>query len=341
MKIRFAKVAVFFAANFATAFSSFADFTNSPENFSPHFSTNTEIIWQAPTKDLPKSFWIYKRLPPKPFSATVISNAIVLASLQSKGFPKPSTNDFFIWEDKGPNYPGPIPEIFGITPKSGTISHWLPSAGTNMEDVSADYILVQRTWACAAQLGVDFTQLAFKEMTSHFNQDESSDDLTNKLCGRGVLLSRKLDGILFWSMGTEDESVDGFWIEFGSHGQVRAFSLVWPDLKQTELQQIATPQQIIACIKAQKTIVIPNRNEETYFQRIKTLATAKKFIIKKITPYYMEGRFGETPTNDMPPEIIEPIADLEAVADFGGSNLTVRLISPIISSEVNRLINAK
>jgi hypothetical protein len=341
MKIRFAKALLFFTAVFATAFSSFADFTNSPENFSPHFTTNTEIIWQTPTNNLPKGFWIYKRLPPHPFSATVISNAIVLASLQSKGFPKPSTNDFYMWEDKGPNYPGPIPDYFCIIPKSATISFGLPHPGTNTSDIPADKILVQRAWACAAQLGVDPTQVTFKEMTSRFNQDENYNDLTNQLCGRGVFLSRKLNGILFWSMGTEDESVDGFWIEFGSYGQVRAFSLVWPDLKRSEFQQIAAPQQIIACIKAQKTIVIPDKNEETYFQRIKTLATAKKFIIKKITPYYIEGRFGETPTNDTPPEIIEPIADLEAVADFGDSNVTVRLISPMISSEVNRLIKAK
>jgi hypothetical protein len=105
MKINFTKALLFFTAIFATAFSSFADFTNSPENFSPHFSTNTGIIWQAATNDLPKSFWIYKRLPPHPFSATVISNAIVLASLQTKGFPKPSTNDFYIPEENPPIIP--------------------------------------------------------------------------------------------------------------------------------------------------------------------------------------------------------------------------------------------
>jgi hypothetical protein len=341
MKIRFAKAFLFFTAICAAAFSSFADFTNSPENFSPHFSTNTEIIWQAPTNNLPKGFWIYKRLPPHPFSAMVISNAIVLASLQSKGFPKPSTNDFFITEDKPANYPSMIPVIFSISPKSSTLFFGMPHPSTNTVGIPADEIISQRAWACAAQLGVDPTQVTFKEMTSRFNQDENYNDLTNQLCGRGIFLSRKLDEILFWSIGTEDESVDGFWIEFGSHGQIHAFSLVWPDLKRSELQQIATPQQIIACIKVQKTIVIPNKNEEAYFQRIKTLATAKKFIIKKITPYYIEGRFGETPTNDTPPEIIEPIADLEAVADFGDSNVTVRLISPIISSEVNRLIKAK
>lgn len=320
----------------AVAFSSLAD---SSERFSPAFSTNTEIVWQAPINILPKSFWIYKRLPPKPFSATIISNAIVLASLQGKGFPKPSTNDFFIWEDKGPNYPGTIPDIFCITPKSATISYWLPHIGTNTADIPADENLLKRARAFAAQLGVDLAQVTFKEMTSRFNRDENYNDLTNQLCGRGVFLSRKLDGLLFWSIGTEDDNVDGFWIEFGSHGQVNAFSLVWPDLERRELQQVATSQQIIACIRAQKTIVIPNHNEETYFQRIKMLATAKKFIITKITPYYVEGKFGETPTNDSPAQIIEPIAELEAVADFGNSNSVVRLLSPIVSSETKCLLN--
>jgi hypothetical protein len=331
------KIAIF-TAFFAALFSSFA---NSLERFSPNFSTNTEILWRAPTNDLPKSFWIYKRLQPHPFSATVISNAIVLASLQSKGFPKPSTNDFYMWEDKSPNYPGPIPNYFSIIPKSATISYGLPHPGTNTTDIPSDKVLVQRAWACAVQLGVNSEQIAFKEMTSSFNQDENYNNLTNQLCGRGVFLSRKLDGILFWSSGTEDEDVGGFWIEFGSHGQVRAFSLVWPDLERSELQQIASPQQIIACIRTQKIIVIPNANEETYFQRIKKLATAKKFIITKITPYYIEGRLGETPTNDSPPEIIEPIAELEAVADFGSSNAFVRLLSPIVSSEASRLLKAK
>jgi hypothetical protein len=36
--------------------------------------------------------------------------------------------------------------------------------------------------------------------------------------------------------------------------------------------------------------------------------------------------------------ILFRIAELEAVADFGNSNTTVRLLSPIISSEVSRLL---
>ena len=142
-------------------------------------------------------------------------------------------------------------------------------------------------------------------------------------------------------MGIEDGGIDGFWIEFGSRGKVRSFSLVWPDLQQEELQQTASPQQIIACIRAHKTIVLPNAGEETYFQRIKVLAEAKTFIITKVTPYYSEGVYGETPTNDEPPKVIMPIAELDAVADFGSSDLAVRLYSPILASEVVHLTQPK
>jgi hypothetical protein len=333
------KAFAFLAAIFGAIFSLQAA-TTPLETFCPHFSTNMPIIWRAPTNRLPKSLWIYKRLSPQPFSATVISNAIVLASLQSKGFPKPSTNDFYMWEDKGPNYPGPIPDYFGIIPKSATIYYDLPHPGTNTSGIPTDKILVQRAWACAVQLGVDPAQVAFNEMTSRFNQDENYNDLTNQLCGRGVFLSRKLDGVLFFGNG-EDALIDGFWIEFGSHGQIRAFSLVWPDLKRDEIQPVASPQQIVACIRAYKTMLLPDREETNYFDRLKSFAKARKLTVSKITPYYREGIYGDMADSSEPPETIAPFAELEAVADLGNSNATVRLLSPILSSEAIRLLRGR
>jgi hypothetical protein len=108
-------------------------------------------------------------------------------------------------------------------------------------------------------------------------------------------------------------------------------------LERSELQSVANPQQIIACIRAFKTMSLPDENEPDYFGRLKNLAKAKKFTITKITPYYSEGVYGETPTNDEPPKVIMPIAELDAVADFGSSNLSVRLFSPILALEVARL----
>lgn len=77
----------------------------SVEELWSHLFTNGPIVWQATTEHLPKSFWIYKRDLPRIFPSVVITNAIVLGSLQSKGFPKPSTNQTCIVAD--PNHPGP------------------------------------------------------------------------------------------------------------------------------------------------------------------------------------------------------------------------------------------
>ncbi|MGH7952978.1 MAG: hypothetical protein ACREFE_13830 [Limisphaerales bacterium] len=328
------KIFAFLATVVMTAFS-FQAVATPLEDFCPHLSTNAPIIWQAPTNSLPKSFWIYRRLPPRPFSAIVISNAMVLASLQSKGFPKSSTNAFFIWSP--PNPCGTSFSIFSIQPVSATISFSPPEQSHSTNNIPDDDTIVKRAWTCAAQLGIDPAQIAFKEMTSRFNQDENGNDVTNQLCGRGVFLSRKLDGILFWGNGENGDN-DGFWIEFGSHGQVRAFSLVGPDLKRNELQSTASSQQIIACIRAFKTMTPPNGDEPDYFGRLKKLTKTKKLIITKITPYYGEGIYGETPTNDEPSKIIAPFAELEAVADFGNSNMPVRLFSPILSAQVNKLL---
>src|SRR5208337_524263 len=103
----------------------------------------------------------------------------------------------------------------------------------------------------------------------------------------------------------------------------------------------ASAQQIIACIKALKTPSPPNGEEPDYFERIKNLAKVTKLTITRITPYYGEGVYGEAPTNNEPSRFVTSIAELEAVADVGNSNVTVRLLSPIMSSEANRLLKAQ
>ena len=160
----------------------------------------------------------------------------------------------------------------------------------------------------------------------------------NGICARGIFLSRKLDGVSFW--GDANNGADGFSIEFGGRGQIRSFSLVWPNLEPEQQRLTASPEEIIRCIREHKVIVLPD-DEPNYFGRIKNLAKAMKFTITKITPCYGEGVLGEVPTNDVPPEFVTPLAELEAVADFGNSNMTVRLITPILASEVVRLTESQ
>jgi hypothetical protein len=327
------KVFAFLTAILVTAFPSFASSTNSLENFSPHFPTNTEILCQAPTKLLPKDFWIYKRLPPRPFSASVISNAVVLASLQDKGFPKPSTNAFFIWS--APNPCGMGFSIFSIQPASTTITFLSPNQNLSTNKIPDAETVTKRAFECAARFGLDQAYLVAKNVYASSNAVGCDQTLTNGICARGIFLSRKLDGISFW--GDANNGADGFSIKFGSRGQIRSFSLIWPNLKRDKQCQTASPEEIIRCIREHKVIVLPD-DEPNYFGRIKNLAQAATFTITKITPYYSEGVFGEVPTNDVPPELITPIAELEAVADFGNANTTVRLVSPVLSSDVTRLV---
>jgi hypothetical protein len=319
----------------ATAFS-FQSVAIPLEDIAPHFSTNTEIIWQAPTNDLPKSLWIYRKILPHIFPATIISNAIILASFQSKGFPKPSTNNTCITVNDCHCSCATFCN-FSIFPQWATLSYSMPNPEPISANIPDDKILVKDAWDCALQLGVDPAQAALKDITFHFNSDENGNLFTNQISGRGVYLSRQFDGVKFIGDGNDNFIAQGFYIEFGSYGEVRAFSLVWPDVKRDKQSEIASPQQIIHCIRARRVVVFPNRNEATYFERVKSLAKAKTLTITKITPYYGDGVFGEVPT-DGEPKKFAPFAELDAVADFGTSNATVRLCSPILSSEVNRLL---
>jgi hypothetical protein len=333
------KVFAFLAAILAMAFSSFADFTNTPENFSPHFSTNTQIIWQEPTNRLPESFWIYKRLPARPFLASVISNAFILASMQDKQIPKPSTNAFFINSFPCPECMGFT--IFSIQPASTTISFFSTNQNLSTNNIPDAKTVTKRAFEYAARFGLNQNYLVPQNVYTASNASGREETVTNGICGRGIFLARQLDGIAFFSADNEGIGAEGFSVEFGSRGQIRSFSFAWPNLERDKDSPTASPQQIINCILAQKTVVLPNAGEETYFQRIKALANAKTFTITKITPYYSEGIFGEVPTNDVPPEFVTPIAELEAVADFGNSNANVKLLSPILSSEVIRLLKSK
>jgi hypothetical protein len=280
-----------------------------------HLFTNGPIIWQVPTNSLPKSFWVYKKLP-RIFSATTISNAIILASFQDKGFPKPSTNQIVIWGDHSEGEPEP--PYFSILPDAGQMSFTLGDRGPQSpEGISTNEAAVERAWECLAQLGMNRSQFV----------------KTNAVAagGYGVFLPRQIDGIEIFG------GAEGFQIQFVNQKVVQ-FCLLFPDIEREKQSLIASPQEIIRCIRAHKAIVLPSPDEESYFARLKQLARAKKLIINKITPYFGEGVFGEFPTNGESPKIVVPIAELEAIADFGTSNEPVRLLSPILSSEAIRLL---
>lgn len=286
------------------------------EDVSPHFPINAPIVWCIPTNALSASFWVYRKLP-HVYSAATISNAVVLASFQSKGFPKPSKRAFVLWAD---HFDGePRPPYLRIAPEEGTISYsvgdrWRESP----EEILKDQFAVERAWDCLNRLGIDRTQFAKRNVGTY-----------------GVFFPRQIDGVLF------DESEGFEFQQYGSERKLRSFNLVLPDLQRTTNSRTANPHEIIACIRAFKTPLAPDSEGPNYFERVKSLSEARKVNITNITPYYSEGTFGEVPTNNEPSKFVTPIALLEGTVDFGNSNTVVRLFSPIISSEVVRVLGGK
>jgi hypothetical protein len=308
------KIPAILVVFFSAAFSSSAEY--SLEDVSPHFSTNTQIIWQAPANHLPKSLWTYKKQP-RVFSAETISNAVVLASFQKKGIPKPSKYRTILWADR---FEGePRPPYLAIEPDWGQISYTLGNRAPESEKVSNDQAAVERAWDCLGKLGIDRAEFVKTSATAPGTS--------------GVFFPRQIDGLQFY------DDTQGFLFQQLGNGTIRGFGLSWPKLEREKQSQIASPAQIISCIRAFKTPLSPPQNDEfNYFERIKTLSKAKKLTITSITPFYADGRFGEQSKEQETPKFVSPIAQLEAVADFGETNLTIRLLAPLLSSDVNRLL---
>jgi hypothetical protein len=312
----------------ASVFSAFADFPT-VEGLTSHLFTNAVIVWRAPTNDSPPSFWIYQRTLPRIFSETVISNAIVLGSLQSKGFPQPSTNQTCIVAEP----PCPCMNVcnFFINPSDASMSFQSPNYKNGSPDgIPADAAIDAHAWAYARKLGIDTDKLVLKNFYTHFCETgDNQNAKTSAICGRGVFLSRQLDGISFFSGDEQGDGAEGFSIEFGSYGEIRSFSLCWSDVQRCKSAPTDDPQEIIHNIQSHKIIVLPDADEENYFGRLENLAHAKKVFVTKITPYYVKGVIGETPTNNTPAKLITPMAELEAIVDFGNSNAVVRMVTPI------------
>lgn len=286
------------------------------EDMSPHFSTNMPIIWQAPTNHLPSSFWIYRKQP-RIFPTATISNAVVLASFQKKAIPKPSRQRTVLWADR---FEGePKPPYLAIEPDLGQISYSLGDRAPQSEKVSNDQTAVERAWDCLARLGIDRAEFIKTNVAT--------------LGTWGVSFPRQIDGIQF-----HDES-QGFSFQQFGNGTIRSFCLSLPSLEREKQSQIASADQIVSCIRAFKTPLCPPQNDEfNYFERIKTLSKAKRLTITDIALFYAEGTFGEQPKEQEIPRFVSPIAQLEGVADFGETNVTVRVLAPILSVDVNRLL---
>ena len=285
------------------------------EDISPHLPSDARIIWKAPTNGLPKTLWTYRKRP-QSFSAVSVSNALTLGAFELKPFPKSFTKPITICDKAVDN--DPQPDYFSLDPgwSSITIVRERKHVGQGDADPAA---LVRRTWQYALQMGLDEALLV---------KDAHTDNST-------ISFPRKIDGMAFW------QDLAGFSVQYGAQGEIHCLDFIWPKLERVAQERVVSPEEIIRCIRALKTPVLPGHDEETYFERVKTFASVQTLTITNITPYYSEGNYGEPPSDTTPETFVGPVAVLDAVADWGYTNAGVRLFSPLLSADVNRLLAQK
>ena len=321
----------------AVAFCACAN-AQSWQEISSHVFTNAAVVWEIPTNQIPKSLWVYRRLLPHIFPPGVISNAVVLGSLQSRGFPPSITNDFYLSQQVPENWPGTIPTLLGIRPCDAYLYYTIPGYhAISQNEAPNDDTITRVARKTAPLLGLDPAKLEHAKIYTH---SCDTDQTANTFCGRGVFFPRYLDGISFFSAADDGESAEGFSIELGEHGKIQAFSVRWSDVEHYKNERLASLDEMTRCIRAHKAIVLPTFKEDD-FARLRQLATATKLTVNRITPFYVEWIFGDAPTNDAPPEFATPIAELDAVAEFNNTNMTVRLLCPILAEEAKRLLETK
>ena len=216
----------------------------------------------------------------------------------------------------------PRPPSFMIMPENGIIQYDLGDRWPNSpQEILSSQAEVEYAWDCLARFGIDRTQFVKTNIATY-----------------GVFFPRQIDGIRF-----HDDSEGFSFQRFGKGANIRGFGVTFPNLHRTRDDTTATPQEIIACIRAFKTPVAPSREETDYFGRVKNMAKVKRLTITRLTPFYGEGTFGEMPPENELPPIVRPLAQLEATATFGTNNTRtrVRLFAPILSSDVERLLGNK
>jgi hypothetical protein len=165
-------------------------------------------------------------------------------------------------------------------------------------------------------------------------QTAQNGSLAGQSCSRQTFLTRKVNGFEMRDFGLG--------VNLGSHGQVRGFWVSWPNLEQKGTELAASADQVMRCIAARLTILALTPDGGFDLELLKRLAQAHKLTVTHIKPIYAEGRYGmvpDVPDGQMQNPYRAPYAELEVVAELESTNITVHLWSPILSSDVVRLLS--
>ena len=103
----------------------------------------------------------------------------------------------------------------------------------------------------------------------------------------------------------------------------------------------ATAEEILLCIRAHKTLLVPVHEEDAYLRQVEYVARARKLTITRVTAYYGEGMYGNEPPQNEPAKEVRPVGILDATASLVTNVVSIRLYAPLLLSDVRRLLGPR
>ncbi len=274
---------------------------------------DSEIDWKA-TNDLPKGLWIYKVIPQE-FSQSAITNLMSLCGFQWGNMTKyqddfiPDKN-LFRFTDKKQNWN----KYLIVAPTIGWIEYYTNSTSST-NGVPSESKAEKLALNVLFQMGIDRSLLCnmHEHITTQGKLSRNGEKLSTNVVSRGVSYSRLVDGI-----PSRNSAI--FTIDFGGNAQVTHFRLSWRNLLPYEAHPTLEPKQIIDLIKSGQTKI-------SIFEENPNLNEVKKISVTSVSPIYFES------SGMKPLAFVYPYANLELIADMGGTNsVKFHLQCPIIST---------
>lgn len=279
------------------------------------------VVWDTPTTNLPTALWVYKVIPQN-FSPAVVSNLMALGSFTSKNLTKmpvdvPDKNLIQFRFSKGTTT-----RYLNIAPALGWMEYYdgeaTPKVG-NEEAVPDDKEAARLARDFLFQVGIDRALVAEKPTNMSVGRQGKAATATQKeteaVFSRGVFLPRRLDGVNVYGNGTRG----GLLIDFGNHGRIMNFNLIWRNLIPWQAYRTATASGIVEYIKQGKSSLAAPLQQDL------TGATTVK--VRKATVFY-EGA-DETTRQ----EFVRPFVELEMETELQGQTVKFPLHCPILMDE--------
>jgi len=292
---------------------------------SPFNQTNVDLVWAAPTNNLPRELWVYRAWPAS-VSTDTISNLVALGSFTDRDRKKSPDNPHLI------SYADPTDKRGLLINTDWAFIHYSDADANDMHVTNGvpgkqQAFEMATTWL--PKLGVDSRQLyrnpqgatikvyGGPDTVFFYAREGKGSALATNICMYDVTFKRALDGVEI----SGGSARGGCTVEFGHHARISSIIVSWRNYKRDKLYSVPTPEILLKWIREGKAVWYSPDFDVFDWSSI------KKIVITKITPYYYSDAYG---MNDNPQNWASPFAELEAKIEINQTNAIFYLDCPII-----------